>query len=88
MTPEHGATCQCLLCGPMSGPVPERRRISITIDAETEAWLRAQAAADGCSLGDMVEGCVLAVRAADGDLQMSEVLENLVRLGLLQQRVE
>ena len=40
-------------------------RLSISVSAETAAWLRAEAERDGCSLGDVIEGARLAILAAD-----------------------
>jgi len=44
----------------------EAERLTISVSAETAAWLRAEASAlGGCSLGDVIEGARLAVQAAD-----------------------
>jgi len=43
----------------------ERRRVTISVSPRTDAWLRAEAARDGCSLGEVIEGARLAIQAAD-----------------------
>jgi len=53
--------------GPRGRPPSEREceRITITVSAETAAWLRAEAYRNGCPLGDVVEGARIAIQAAD-----------------------
>jgi hypothetical protein len=43
------------------------KRITITIDEDTAAWLRAEAKRSGHAVGGIVDGAVRAVREADGD---------------------
>jgi len=53
--------------GPRGRPPLEqaRERITVTVSAETAAWLRAEALRDCCPLGDVIEGARIAIQAAD-----------------------
>jgi hypothetical protein len=53
--------------GPRGRPRLEhaRERITVTVNAETAAWLRAEALRDCCPLGDVIDGARIAIQAAD-----------------------
>jgi len=51
---------------PRGRPVePERRRVTVHVTPETEAWLRAEVERDGCTLGEVIDGARIAITAAD-----------------------
>jgi hypothetical protein len=50
---------------PRGRPAADRRRVQLHVAPDTDAWLRAEAERDGCTLGEVVDGARLAVTAAD-----------------------